>query len=209
MAQAAHHDSTTFRENYQPRNSGVNDQATFLGREKKDVINDVFRKLTLSRNPNLWHCLPAKKQYDIENSKKFLKLEEKMAALKLRKDANSVYDKETNKLYKEKCKLITTELRKWQKKQPYKPGDLPGYHREIFNRYRFIMPERDRLAVNLFETASLRSDMRLAVIRDFLALYERNEEVEFRPGLKPDKYCCLGEDDCFKLNLGNRPDSYD
>jgi hypothetical protein len=116
MVQAAYHDSTTFRENYQSKNSGVDGQATFLGREKKDVINDVFRKLTLSRNPNLWHCLPAKKQYDIENSKKFLKLEKKMAALKLRKDVNSVHDKEANKLYKEKCKFMITKLRKWQKK---------------------------------------------------------------------------------------------
>jgi hypothetical protein len=72
-----------------------------------------------------------------------------------------------------------------------------------------MMPERERLAVNLFETVSLRSPTGLAVICDLLALYEREKEVGFRPGLEPDKCCCLGEDDCSKLNLGNRPDSYD
>jgi hypothetical protein len=53
MGQAAYHDFITFRENYQPRNSGMDGQATFLGTEKRDIVNDVFRELTLSRNPNL------------------------------------------------------------------------------------------------------------------------------------------------------------
>jgi hypothetical protein len=209
MAQAVYHDFTTFRENYQPRNSGVDGQATFLGTESRDVVNDVFRELTLPRNPNLWHYLPAEKQYDIENSEKFLELEKKMAVLKSETDADSDHHHQINKLYKEKSKFMKNEFRKWQKKQSYRPGDSPGYHREIFNRSRFMMPERDRLAVNLFEVALLRSPMGLAVICNILALYERDDEVGFRPGLEPDKCCCIGEDDCSKSDFGKYRDSYD
>jgi len=49
----------------------------------------------------------------------------------------------------------------------------------------------------------------LAVIYDILALYERDKEMEFRPGLELDKCCYLDEDDCFKLNFRKRSDFYD
>ncbi len=207
MAQASHQDPNTFRSNYQPRNSGVDGKATFLREEGRDLVNDMFRELTLPRNPNLWHCLPAEKQYEIENSQKFLDLEEKMAALKLETDGD--HRRKENKLHREKSKLMEKELRKWQRKQPYRPGDPQGYHREIFNRCSFMMPERRNLAENLFKVDTLRSPTGIQVIRDMVALYEKDGEVEFRPGLEPDKCCCLDEDDCSKPNLGQRRGSYD
>ncbi|KAH7113182.1 hypothetical protein B0J11DRAFT_619325 [Dendryphion nanum] len=119
MGQAGQDDRETFHTNYQPRNAGVDGQATFLGDERRDVVNDAFRELTLPRNPNLWHSLPAAKQYEIENRQDWLKLEEKMAALKLEPDMDTKQQrKEEAKLRKKKSKLIKRELRKWQKKQP-------------------------------------------------------------------------------------------
>lgn len=50
---AGHDDPETPYTNYQPRNAGVDGQATFLGNEHRDVINDAFRELTLPRNLNL------------------------------------------------------------------------------------------------------------------------------------------------------------
>ncbi|RDI78176.1 hypothetical protein Vi05172_g11801 [Venturia inaequalis] len=69
----------TFHTNYQPRNAGVDGQATFLGDERRDAVNDAFRELTLPRNPNLWHSLPAAKQHKIESRQDWLDPEEKMA----------------------------------------------------------------------------------------------------------------------------------
>ena len=112
MGQTVYQDSDTFRDNYQPRNSDVDGQATFLGTESRDIVNDVFRELTLSCNLNLWHSLPVEKQYNIENSEKFLELKKKMAALKLKINTDSDHHHEVNKLYKEKCKFMEKELRK-------------------------------------------------------------------------------------------------
>jgi hypothetical protein len=120
MGQAGQDDRETFYTNYQPRNAGVDGQATFLGDERRDVVNDAFRELTLPRNPNLWHSLPAAKQYEIENRQDWLELEEKMAALKLEPNMETKQQREEEtKLRKQKARLMKRELRKWQKKQPY------------------------------------------------------------------------------------------
>ena len=56
------------------------------------------------------------------------------------------------------------------------------------------MPERDRIASNLFQAAPLRSPTDLAVLHDMTALYQRRSEVEHRPILEPDKCCCRKDD---------------
>ena len=43
MGQAGQDDRETFHANYQPRNAGVDGQATFLGGERRDAVNDAFR----------------------------------------------------------------------------------------------------------------------------------------------------------------------
>src|SRR3954470_4970081 len=52
------------------------------------------------------------------------------------------------------------------------------------------MPERNRLASSLFETDTLRSPTGLSALRDMVALCEKEVEVEFRPGLEPEKCGC-------------------
>lgn len=114
--------------------------------------------------------------------------------LQRRRDRDSTSRRK--KLYAEKKKLADTELRKWQKSQPYCPGTTgndnvpPCYYRSIFNRVRFLMPERDRLASTLFETVTLRSPTGLSALRDMIALCEVDAEVEVRAGLEPDKCRC-------------------
>jgi hypothetical protein len=176
----------------------VDGQVTFLGQERRDAVNDTFRDLTLPRNPNLWHCLPAEKQYELENHPKLLKLEEKLAALNLATDSKDRL-KERRDLYNEKERFMARSLRRWQKRQPYKPGDPAGYHREIFRRCSFMMPRRERLAQLMFEVADLRSPAGIQAIYDTMALCEQEREVEFRPGLEPDKCHCYFNDEDVKL----------
>lgn len=162
-----------------------------MGGKGRTLVADLFRGLTVPRTPNLWQSLPAEKQYEFENSEEYVSLGKELAALGGRTDKKSIGRRE--ELYREKRKLFNNELRDWQKHQPNKHNDAPGYHRAIFDRVRFMMPERDRLASNLFQVAALRSDTGVAVLRDMMALYQSRSEVEYRPGLEPDKCCCWND----------------
>jgi hypothetical protein len=68
--------------------------------------------------------------------------------------------------------------------------NLAGHHRTRFQHIRDLMPERDRLASNLFLIAPIRSDEDRAVLRDTVGLYRQETEVAFRPGLEPEKCRC-------------------
>lgn len=76
-----------------------------------------------------------------------------------------------------------------------------------------MMPGRKCLAEGIFDVADLRSPSGIQVIYDIIKLCEQEREVEFRPGLEPDKCCCRSnnnEDDESKLSLQKIIlDSYD
>lgn len=96
---------------------------------------------------------------------------------------------------KKKRKLADQKFREWQQTQPYRPitareKNLPYYHRNIFDRVRFLIPERDRLAENLFQTDTLRNSTGFQVFRDMIALCETDTEIKFRPGLEPNLCLC-------------------
>ncbi|RSL83113.1 hypothetical protein CEP52_016802 [Fusarium oligoseptatum] len=190
MVYAGHAEPNTLATHYLPRN-GADGQAAYHGQERRTLVLDLFRGLTIPRNPSLWQCLPAKQQYDCDTSAEMMDINREI--LTLRGTTNTKSKEQRKKLYAEKRKLIAERLRKWQKNQPVKHDDLPGYHRAIFDRVRFLMPERDRLAHNLFLEGKLRSPAGLAVLHDMLGLYQKRRNVEYRPGLEPDK-CHCGKD---------------
>lgn len=149
----------------------------------------MFRTFSVPRNPSLWQCLPAKKQYELENSQEFLELEEKLNALE--SNVNNKAADYREKLLKKRRELKDRALRTAQKQQPIENNGPPGYHRSLFGRVRFEMPLRDRLATNLFKAVPLRSPTGLACLRDLIELYQQRTEVEYRPGLELDKCNCL------------------
>ena len=55
------------------------------------------------------------------------------------------------------------------------------------------MPQRRRLAEDLFTIAPVRSEKGRAVLRDMIDLYQQDNEVAFRPGLEPEKCSCAAE----------------
>lgn len=187
MAYAGHSDPNTLGAHYLPRN-GADGQAAYHGQERRTLVLDLFRGLTIPRNPQLWQCLPAKQQHEFDTSPEIMRIDEELNVLRGTADKKSL--ERRKKLYGEKRKLVTERLRKWQKNQSVKHDDPPGYHRAIFDRVRFLMPERDRLAQNIFHVDKLRSPAGLTVLRDMLALYQKRRNVEYRPGLEPDKCHC-------------------
>lgn len=157
--------------------------------------------------------LPAKQQYEFENSQEYLDLEEKIANLQGKTDTDSV--KRRNVLYAQRRTLLIKELRKWQRLQPnkLKPrgveiAALDGYHRSIFGRTRFLMPERDRLGSGLLEVTYLHSPAGIAALCDLIVLYLKETEIDFRPGLEPEKcsYSIVKSEQKLKLPCSsNRP----
>ncbi|OJD24095.1 hypothetical protein ACJ73_04547 [Blastomyces percursus] len=65
-----------------------------------------------------------------------------------------------------------------------------GHYRARFARASRIMPERQFLATNIFEVATLRSKVGREVLRDMIALCSQKHEIETRLGLEPNKCHC-------------------
>ncbi|KAL8396616.1 hypothetical protein RB594_003623 [Gaeumannomyces avenae] len=194
MKHAGQKDPSTYNNHYQPNNSGTDGQGSYFGLDVRGLVSDLFRGLTVERNPQLSQSLPAEKQEALRTSPEITAIEEELATLRRRRGPDATSRR--RQLYTEKRKLADRELRQWRKTQSHRPSttkeenDPPCYHRSIFNRTKFLMPERDRLASSLFETDTLRSPTGLGALRDMIALCEANAEVEFRPGLEPEKCRC-------------------
>jgi len=196
MKHGGHKDERTFGDSYMPNNAGTDLQGGYFDGKLRSIVNDRFRGLTLHRNPELLQTLPARKQHELENTPEFTAIEEEIEALAAKAKTDSTAKDRRNALMAQKRKLVSEELCRCQKLQPSKllacPNDaeLMGYHRTQFHRVRRLMPERHRLASNLFLVAPIRSDEGRAVLRDMIALCQQDAEVPFRPGLEPERCSC-------------------
>lgn len=130
--------------------------------------------MTVSRNPELWQSLPAEKQQEVEGTPELVGIEEELENLLMSTDPA---DKDRRKTLKaQKRKLVADPLRDYQKIQLNKTlskesgNDQKGRHRTIFSRVRHLMPERDRLASNLFCVAPIRSNEGRKFLRDMIAI---------------------------------------
>ena len=189
-----HRDESTHSEFYAPRSPGTDGQGSYFGDTLRAIVNDRFRTMTLSRNPELWQSLPAEKQNELENSPEFSAIEEELERLSTSKDDSTIRDRR-KELQTQRRKLISEALRRFQKHQPRNLSkankiDEIGHHRTRFSRFCCLMPLRRYLADGLFTTTSLRSEGGWAALRAMIDLDQQESEVTFRPGLEPGKYCC-------------------
>jgi hypothetical protein len=207
MRQAGQQDPRTFRRYYQPSNGGVDGQGTFLRKKRREVVSDVFRELSIPYNPNLSQRLPTHAKYHLERGEEHMALEKEIASLTGNRDSES--RNRLKMLRQKKRDILDTALKLWQTQQPYKPNDQPEYHRALFERVRFMMPERDRLSRDLFRVARLRDPLGLSVLRDMMSLYRQTSEVEFRPGLERDKCCCPKKEENNQYESCKSCDEYD
>jgi hypothetical protein len=53
MNYTGHNDPRIFNRNYQSNNNDINDVTIFFRKERREKINDLFRRLILFRNLNL------------------------------------------------------------------------------------------------------------------------------------------------------------
>jgi hypothetical protein len=194
MKHGGHRNPATYAEFYAPNNSGVDGQATYWDGTTRTIVNDLFRSLTLQRCPHLCQSLPAEKKHDLERREDYVKI------IKELEDLNQNPEKTEEKLqslYRQKRRLEKAELRKCQTDQPSNPPSSQedgtysaGSLRSRFARASRMMPERKRLATNMFLVAPLRSLIGRSVLNDMVALYNQDAELSLRPGLEPEKCHC-------------------
>ena len=103
--------------------NGADRQNTCLGDEGRTIVSDLFRGLSVTRNPNLWRRLSAEKQDELGNTEECHALKEEISALESAIDKKSISSRET--LYQKKYKLFNNALRDWQKRQTNKYSDQP------------------------------------------------------------------------------------
>jgi len=196
MKHGGQQDEATFRKYYQPNNSGTDGQGSYFNGKLRSVVNDRFRGMTISRNPDLWQSLPAEEQHGLENTSEFIGIEEELQALTQTGKADLAAKDRRKALNAQKRKLVSDALRTYQKHQPSKlssktsGNDLGGHHRARFSRIRHLMPERDRLACGLFVVAPIRSDEGRKVLCDMITLCRQGTEVVCCPGLEPERCSC-------------------
>ena len=202
MQHGGHTSDDTYGDFYAPRNPGTDGQNSYLGDKPRTIINDRFRAMTLSRNPELWQSLPAEKQHKLENTPEFLAIEEELEQLALKTKDDPMARDRRKELHAQKRKLVSEELRRCQKLQPRKLApkgqkqEQVGHHRTQFARTRQLMPQRRHLANDLFTVASIRSEKGRAVLQHMIELYQLETEVAYRPGLEPEKCYCASERNC-------------
>jgi len=159
MKHGGHTAEGTFHDHYMPNNPGTDVQGSYVSEELRSIVNDLFRGMTLSRNPYLWQSLPAEKKHELEACLKYVILCRELEDLKGKPGST---ERERRKLYAQKQKLITAELNNCQKEQLCKaPSNTAeeaysmGPHRAHFACVSRLMCEHSRLAANMFLVASL------------------------------------------------------
>lgn len=140
--------------------------------------------------------MPAEKQHELENSPEFIAIEEELEQFSLKPKDDPAAGDRRRELRVQKRKLVSEELRRCQKLQPRKlPSKIQkteqiGHHHTQFSRTSHLMPQRHRLAEDIFAIAPIRSEKGRAVLRDMIDLYSQDTEVAYRPGLEPEKCRC-------------------
>jgi hypothetical protein len=139
-------------------------KGSYFGDTPRSIVNDRFRSMTLSRNPELWQSLPVEKQNKLEHSPKFIAIEVELETLSLESKDDSTARDRRKELRAHKRRLVSKELREFQKLQARNPSskadkrDLTGHHSTRFPRICGLILVRHRLASDLFSAFSICSD---------------------------------------------------
>ncbi|KAH7009366.1 uncharacterized protein B0I36DRAFT_257810, partial [Microdochium trichocladiopsis] len=189
---AGQKDNGTYDKHYASTLAADGQGAYFTGRSRKSVL-ELFQDLSIRRNPFMLQALPAQSRAEFEDSEPIKELQAELRAIQ-RGDANDdTARKRKTELYRMRRRLETEACRKLREQQILTPSEANTelcYHRSYFDRIRYLMPERDRLANTLFQPAQLRDSLGRSALADLIALCTQTREVQFRPGLEPDKCNC-------------------
>lgn len=104
----------THRQHYQPNNPGTDGQDAYLRGKIRTIVADLFRGMTVARNPNLFHCLPAEKKAELEASPEFTSMDSELKLLKTQPPSQD-RDRRRREIYRDRQKMRKKRLRQAQK----------------------------------------------------------------------------------------------
>ncbi|KAH7016456.1 uncharacterized protein B0I36DRAFT_46367 [Microdochium trichocladiopsis] len=191
---AGQRDNGTYDKYYASPLAADGQGSYFHGESRKEVL-ERFQDMTICRNPSLLLALPAESLAELADSEPMKKLQAELQELQLRDASDPKTKKRINELYQETRRLkreATRVLQEQQSSAPQGTTPEPCYLRSLFDRVRYLMPERDRLSKALFQSALLRDPPGLEALGDLISLCRQDKEVEYRPGLEPQKCNCKG-----------------
>jgi hypothetical protein len=179
MRFGAHRHEGTYRAAYQPRISTVDGQATFFELDRQNMrIHELFRGYSLRRNYNYRPTLPEDRRRQ---------LEELAPAMADQKAASLIdeYDmKERQKLYDQRRQARDRALQEHQTTSQADSWTLEDFlYESDFVHTRKLMPERDRLAENLFKEGSLRDEVGMMIMDDLVRLLQAKKSQTYCQGL--------------------------
>lgn len=190
---AAHRDPAMFRKSYIPGMITVDGQASFLEQPPRKDYHEDLRGMSLRRQPQLWQALPATLKADLERRPDFVALDAEIEVLTAKIGSTGQEDSQQERarrkdLYEQRRQLTGMELQAWRKKRSSErthDTSFVDHHRTRFNRFRHLMPERDRLSSSLFRPTALRSAEGQAVMHDLISLLKDDSQVAYYPSMRP------------------------
>jgi hypothetical protein len=185
MRFAGHRAQETYAAAYQPRVSTVDGQATFFEFERQNCrIHQLFRGYSLHRDYNYRPALPERLLSQAELTK-YPKSSRRAGSYGEKNDGTKL-----QKLY---------DQRRLARDRLVRAGacafedSTNGYPYESdFSQTRKLMPERDRLAENLFKQASLRDEIGIQVMDDLVQLMQLTKTQTFCANLNSSSTHCDG-----------------
>ena len=154
---AGHENPSTFGKSYAHPVCEIDGPATYLGISGRHEHIQNRRGMGMYRNVQLWQSLPAKAEFEFQERSDILALDKDMEMLSAQLSKASGSEEKhhiqlkQHKVYNEKKRLYTEQLKSLQKSQPNRPRSTTNCesnaNEETLFRYRRrVMPERDYLA---------------------------------------------------------------
>ena len=180
MRFAAHRNQGTYAAAYQPRISTIDGQATFFEIDRQDMrIHELFRGYSLHRDYNYRPELPEHLRRQLVESSPS---NHKTTSTTSTADADDI--KERQRLYDQRRRARDRLSRSHQianDEELWTSEDFP--YESDFMQTKKLMPERGRLAENLFRKGSLRDEVGMLIMDDLVRLLQGNKSQTYCQGL--------------------------
>lgn len=172
-------------------------QAVYYGMEPDYECRDMEQSMAHHRDPNVPRNLDAATLSEFERDPETVALNQKIAALTEKiagcPAAHPDLDSERRKLYGQKAKKLEAKRRDyiaqwWEGSYDEYIAGNDFSERDttcLFDIQKKYMPERSRLADNLFREIPLDSEDGRQCLRDMVSLCMSTEKVAYYPGLSP------------------------
>lgn len=197
MRFGGHRNQGTYAAAYQSRISTVDGQATFFELDRQDKrLHELFRGYSLRRNYNHWPTLPEYRRHELEKLEPAAADQEADPSM----DERGSDMKVRQRVYDQKRQTRDRALRNHQtclQAETLIPDDF--LYESDFVYTRKLMPERDRLAENLFKEGSLRDPVGMTIMDDLVRLLQTKKSQTYCRGLNSSFDAC---DTCHQQRIG-------